>query len=139
MEVDVEPNELLINVLREKFKVKSIKYGCGIGECGSCTVLLDDKPVVSCLLLAVDVNNRSVKTIEAFENDLVMKNIWEILLNNNSVQCGFCIPSIALVIRSLLIENIDSLDKAREYLKGNLCRCTGYVSIIESISGVLEK
>lgn len=90
-------------------------------------------------MLAIDVNGRSVKTIEAFENDLVMKNIQEILLKNSSVQCGFCIPSIALVIRKILVDEVKDLNIAIEYLKGNLCRCTGYVSIIESLKEIFER
>lgn len=138
VEIDVKPNELLLNVLRDRFKIKSVKYGCGIGECGLCTVLLDNNPVPSCLILAVDVNGRDVKTIEAFENDSVMNMIQRIVLENSSVQCGFCTPSIILVIRRMIDENVDSLDKAREYLKGNLCRCTGYISILNSLIEIIK-
>lgn len=135
----MKPNELLINILRDRFRINSVKYGCGIGECGLCTVLVDNQPVPSCLVLAIDVNGRDVKTLEAYENDIVMKNIQKILLENSSVQCGYCTPSIVLVIRRIIEESIRDMDKAKEYLRGNLCRCTGYIAILDSIDKIMEK
>lgn len=139
MVVDVEPQELLINVLR-KLGIKSIKYGCGIGECGACTVLVDNEPVLSCLTLAVDVNGKEVVTVEGLVKNGVLDPVQKILLQNNAIQCGFCTPGFILMLKKLLEENpYPSMEEAKEYLRGNLCRCTGYINILQSLKQLVKK
>jgi len=136
--VEVEPNELLLNVLRDKLGVKAPKYSCGIGECGACTVLLDGEPVLSCLTLAVDANGREVTTasgIKGEEAEMLMKAFAE----EGAVQCGFCTPGMFVMSYALLHEKKrPTEDEIREYLRGNLCRCTGYVNIVRGIEKVVE-
>jgi len=131
---DVEPNQLLLNLLREKLYLTGTKYGCGIGECGACTVLLEGEPVLSCLTLAVDVDGREVKTIEGVAKGDNLDVVQEAYLEEAAVQCGFCTPGFILTTEALLRENPDpSEEEIREYLKGNFCRCTGYVNIIKAV------
>lgn len=131
--VDVEPNELLLNVLREKLGVKSPKYSCGIGECGACTVLLNGEPVLSCLTLAVDANGKEVITASGIEesySSLITKAFAE----EGAVQCGYCSPGIAVMSYLLLQEKKKpSEEEVREFMRGNLCRCTGYVNIVKAV------
>ncbi len=133
VEVDVEPNELLINVLRDKLGVTSVKYGCGIGECGACTVLVDGEPVLPCLTLAVDVNGRDVVTVEGLSGR-VYEVLKKALLEEGAIQCGYCTPGFIVMAYKLLKEKpCLTIDDAREFLRGNLCRCTGYVNILKAI------
>jgi len=134
VDIDVEPNELLINVLREKLELTGTKYGCGIGECGACTVLVDGEPVLSCLLLAVDVNGKEVITIEGLDRDQGLNTIQKAFLEEGAIQCGYCIPGFILVAKKLLDENPNpSIEEIIDYIRGNLCRCTGYVNILRAI------
>ncbi len=138
VEVDVKPNELLINVLRDKLGLTGTKYGCGIGECGACTVLLDGEPVLSCLVLAVDVNGREVTTIEGLSKDHELDIVQRAFLEENAVQCGYCIPGFAIMAKKLMEEIREpSIDDIREYLRGNMCRCTGYINILRAIEKAL--
>ena len=134
MDIDVEPNELLINVLREKLGLTGTKYGCGIGECGACTVLVNGEPVLSCLLLAVDVNGKEVITIEGLDRDQGLNIIQGAFLEEGAIQCGYCIPGFILVAKKLLDENPNpSIEEIMDHIRGNLCRCTGYVNILRAI------
>lgn len=134
VDIDVEPNELLINVLREKLGLTGTKYGCGIGECGACTVLVDGEPVLSCLLLAVDVNGKEVITIEGLDRDQGLNTIQKAFLEEGAIQCGYCIPGFILVAKKLLDENPNpNIEEIIDYIRGNLCRCTGYVNILRAI------
>ena len=134
VKVYVEPNELLINVLRDKLGLTGAKYGCGIGECGACTVLLDGEPVLACLTLAMEVEGREVTTIEGLAKDTELDAIQKAFLEEAAVQCGFCTPGFILTAKALLKENPSpSEEEIKEYLRGNLCRCTGYVNIIKAI------
>ncbi|HDJ83646.1 MAG TPA: (2Fe-2S)-binding protein [Desulfurococcaceae archaeon] len=140
VEVDVEPNELLLNVLREKFGFTGAKYGCGIGECGACTVLVDGEPVLSCLTLAVDVDGRDVVTIEGLAKDYELHVLQKAFLEHGAVQCGYCTPGFILTAKRLLEENLDATEEEiREYIRGNLCRCTGYVNIVRAIKAAAEE
>ena len=137
---DVEPNQLLLNLLRENLYLTGTKYGCGIGECGACTVLVDGEPVLSCLTLAVDVDGREVETIEGLAKGDDLDVVQEAYLEEGAVQCGFCTPGFIMTTRALLKENPDPTEEEiREYLKGNLCRCTGYVNIIKAVKRASEK
>lgn len=134
MRVQVEPNELLLNLLREKLHLTGTKYGCGIGECGACTVLLDGEPVLSCLILAAEINGREVTTIEGLGRDDELDKVQEAFIEEGAVQCGFCTPGFIITAKSLLMEkHRPSEEEVREYIKGNLCRCTGYVNIVRAI------
>lgn len=137
--VQVEPNELLINLLREKLNLTGTKYGCGIGECGACTVLLDGEPVLSCLVLAADVDGREVTTIEGLDKGGELDEVQKAFIEEGAIQCGFCTPGFILTAKSLLAENPNpSEEEVREYIKGNLCRCTGYVNIVKAILRAAE-
>ena len=131
---DVIPSKLLLNLLRENLYLTGTKYGCGIGECGSCTVLLDEKPILSCMTLAVDCDGMNVETIEGLSDYSELHIIQESYLDEGAVQCGFCTPSFIITTKALLDENPSpSETEIREYLKGNICRCTGYVNIVKAV------
>jgi len=131
---DVPPNTLLLNLLRERLDLTGSKYGCGIGECGACTVLLDGEPVLGCMTLAVDCDGRNVETIEGLGDGDGLHPIQEAYLEEGAVQCGFCTPGFIMATKALLSENPDpSETEIREYLKGNVCRCTGYVNIVKAV------
>ena len=137
---EVEPNELLINLLREGLHLTGTKYGCGVGMCGACTVLLNGEPVLACLTLAVDVAGGEIETIEGVAEDGKPDALQEAFLEEGAVQCGFCTPGFIMTAEALLRENPSpSEDEVREYLKGNYCRCTGYVNIIKAIQVAAEK
>jgi len=138
VEADVEPNELLINVLREKFGLTGMKYGCGIGECGACTVLVDGKPVLSCLTLAVDVNGREVTTVEGLTREGGLTPIQRALMEEGAIQCGYCTPGFVMVGEYLYRKGRKySEEEIRSLIRGNLCRCTGYVNIVKAFKKAL--
>ncbi len=140
VEVDVEPNTLLLNLLREHLHLTGAKYGCGIGECGACTVLVDGEPILSCLTLAVEVDGREVITIEGLAKDGELHPLQRAFLEEGAVQCGFCTPGMILAAKALLEENPNpSEEEIREHLKGNLCRCTGYVNIVKAVKRAAEE
>jgi xanthine dehydrogenase small subunit len=130
----VEEQELLLHALRERFSLKSVKEGCGIGECGTCTVLIDDEPHYACLTLASKVDGHDVKTVEFLGDVGVLHPLQEAFIKYGAVQCGFCTPGMLLSAYSLLLKNKEP-DKAtiKEAISGNLCRCTGYLQIEEAI------
>ena len=136
-ELAVAPNELLLNVLREQLSLTGTKYGCGIGECGACTVLLNGRPVLSCLVLAVAADGGEVVTVEGLVRpDGSLDPVQEAFLDHGAYQCGFCTPGFVMIARALLNENPTPTEhEIREYIKGNLCRCTGYTSIVRAIKG----
>lgn len=136
----VEPNETLLNVLRGRFHFTGAKYGCGIGECGACTVLLDGKPVLSCQLLAATCDGKRVGTIEGLANGKEDHPMQEAFVDEGAVQCGFCTPG--MVISSVaLVEEIPepSTGEIKEALRGNFCRCTGYENIIRAVKSGARK
>jgi len=131
--MEVEPNELLLNVLREKLGLTGAKYVCGIGECGACTVLVNGEPVLSCLTLAADVDGKEVTTIEGLAKDGELTVVQRAFIEEGAVQCGYCTPGFIIMIEKLLQENPDpSEQEIREFVRGNLCRCTGYVNIVKA-------
>ncbi len=139
VEVDVKPNELLLNVLREKFHLTGTKYSCGLGECGACTVLVDGEPVLACLTLAVDVDGKEVVTIEGLAKNGELDPIQRAFAEEGAIQCGFCTPGFIIITKALLSENPNPTEEEiREYIRGNLCRCTGYVNIIKAIKRASE-
>jgi carbon-monoxide dehydrogenase small subunit len=135
----IEVNTLLINLIRDNFNLTGTKYACGIGECGACTVLMDGKPILSCLTLAVDADGKSIVTIEGL-NDEISRTLRESFLEEGAVQCGFCTPGFLIVSSYLLKEKpMPTEEEIRQYIKGNLCRCTGYIGIIRGIKKAAER
>ncbi len=133
-EVLVRPNDLLLNVIREHEKLTGTKYGCGIGECGACVVHIDGQPILSCLELAVSADGRDIITVEGLARDLELDPVQEAFLDNGAVQCGFCTPGMIMMGRALLNENSKPSEAdVRDYMRGILCRCTGYASIVRSV------
>ena len=131
---EVDDNELLLTTLRERFSLTSVKEGCSIGECGVCTVLIDDEPHYACLTLATKIESRDVKTVEFLGDEQMLHPLQESFITHGAVQCGFCTPAMLLVGYSLLIKKKKpSVENIREALSGNLCRCTGYIQIVEAI------
>ncbi len=131
--LDVEPWEILLDVLRERLGVKSPKVGCERGECGACTVLLDGLPVRSCLILAVEADGRGVVTVEGLNHGGLSK-LQQSFVEHNSFQCGYCAPGIVVAATELLQRN-PAPDRAavQEALDGHLCRCTGYTPILDAV------
>ncbi len=133
-EIEVAPNELLLNVLRERELLTGTKYGCGIGECGACTVHIDGEPILSCLQLAVSVEGKSVVTIEGIAKGNELDPLQKSFLDHGAVQCGFCTPGMVMMGRSLLDENPEPTEhEVRDHMRGHLCRCTGYAAIVEAV------
>jgi len=139
--LDVAPNELLLNVLRERLELTGPKYGCGIGECGACTVLLNDVPALSCLVLAVSADGARIRTVEGLAGDGGrLDPIQEAFIEENAFQCGFCTPGMLVMTKRLLSEIPQPTeDEIRDYLKGNQCRCTGYASIVRAVKRAATK
>ena len=137
---DVEPNTLLLSLIRENMLLTGTKYGCGVGECGACTVLLDGESVLACMILAVDVDGRNIETIEGLGEYDSLNPIQETFLEEGAVQCGFCTPGFIMSTKALLSEKPQPTEtEIREYLKGNMCRCTGYVNIVKAVQSAAAK
>ncbi|MDD3653020.1 MAG: (2Fe-2S)-binding protein [Desulfotomaculaceae bacterium] len=130
----VKANTTLANFLREELDLTGTKKGCELGDCGSCTVLLDDKPVDSCLVLAVEADGRNITTIEGLAQNEKLDKLQESFVNNAAVQCGYCTPGMIMSAKALLNRNPHpSEQEVREAIAGNLCRCTGYVNIVKAV------
>jgi aerobic carbon-monoxide dehydrogenase small subunit len=144
VEAVVEPNRTLLQLLREDLGLTGTKHGCGIGDCGACTVILDGKPVNSCLVLAVQAQGREVLTIEGLAENGKLHPIQQAFVDKGAIQCGFCSPGMILAAKALLEENPKPTElEIRTAISGNLCRCTGYQKIVEAIQeaagSLLEK
>lgn len=133
-ELSVQPWETLLDVIREHLGLTGTKEGCGLGECGACTIIMDGKTVNSCLVLAVEADNRVITTIEGLANGDELHPIQEAFIKCGGLQCGFCPPGMIMSTKALL-ENNPSPDEEeiRKAITGNFCRCTGYTKIIESV------
>lgn len=133
-EVEVSAEATLLEVLREELGLTGTKEGCGIGECGACTVLLDGRPVYACLLLAPQADGRRVETVEGLGSREDPHPLQRAFVETGAVQCGFCIPGVLMAAEALLREDSrPSRQRIREALAGNLCRCTGYWPLIEAV------
>ena len=133
-EVLVDPNQTLLRMLREDLSLTGTKYGCGEGDCGSCTVLLDDKPVNSCLVLAAQVDGHRVATIEGLADGDKLHPLQASFIGKGAIQCGFCTPGMILSAKALLEQQPEPSElEVRTAISGNLCRCTGYQKIVEAI------
>jgi len=133
----IEPNLRLLDLLREELCLTGTKEGCGIGECGACTVILDGRAVNSCLILAGQCEGRDVTTIEGVTPESGLNPLQEAFLDHGAVQCGFCTPGMIMSAKALLDHNPAPTEaEIREAISGNLCRCTGYTQIVEAIQAV---
>ncbi len=135
--LEVPSNMTLLQMLREKLGLTGTKNGCSAGECGACTVILNGEPVNSCMVLAVECQGADVLTVEGLAKDGRLDPIQEAIVEHGGVQCGFCTPGVLMSARALLDRNPHPSERdIREALVGNLCRCTGYLSIVEAVKEV---
>ncbi len=139
-EVMIKPSETLLEVLRNKLGLTGAKHACDTGKCGACTVLIDGKPVRSCLTLAISVRDREITTIEGLAKGEELHPLQRAFIEHGAVQCGFCTPGMILFTKSFLEENPEPQDEEiRKALSANICRCTGYVKIIEAIQAAAKE
>lgn len=130
----------LLEVLREEACLTGTKHGCELGECGACTVLVDGLPVLSCLTLAADMEGRSIETVEGLASGTTLHPLQEAFADFSGSQCGYCTPGMLMSLSALLRENDNpTRDEINEQIGGNLCRCTGYVKILESVEWAAAK
>ena len=133
-ELSVQPWEVLLEVIRDNLGLTGTKEGCGLGECGACTVIMDSKAVNSCLVLAVETDGKQITTIEGLADDDKLHPVQAAFIEHGGLQCGFCTPGMIMSAKALLDENpTPSEEEIRKGIAGNFCRCTGYTKIIESI------
>jgi carbon-monoxide dehydrogenase small subunit len=138
--VNVHPHVTLLHLLREELLLSGTKEGCGMGQCGACTVLLDGRAVNACLVLAADVHGKEVRTIEGLAKDGELHPLQKAFIDGHALQCGFCTPGMIMVAMSLLREKPHpTVDEIKEAIKGNICRCTGYTKILEAIQKYAEE
>ncbi len=138
--LEVEANLTLVEFLREKLGLTGTKVGCGVGECGACTVIMNGEAVNACLILAVQAEGAEIVTVEGLERDGRMDPLQESFIRHGAVQCGFCTPGMLLSARALLARNpTPTEDEIRTAISGNLCRCTGYQQIVDAIGAVARK
>ena len=138
-DVVVSPNETLVEVLRDRLELTGTKMGCGEGACGTCTVLLDGKPVRSCLTLAVEVQGQEIVTIEGLAVGAELHPVQVAFMEHGAIQCGFCTPGMILTGKALLDENLHPTEEeVRRAISGVVCRCTGYAKIVEAIMAAAD-
>jgi carbon-monoxide dehydrogenase small subunit len=131
--MDVNAGETLLELLR-RLGMKSVKFACGTGNCGACTVLLDGRPVMSCIMLAPQVNGRAVVTVEGLARAGKLHPLQQAFIDHGAPQCGFCTPGMLMAAAGLLAENPDpTREEVREAISGNICRCSGYVAVVDAI------
>ena len=140
VELQIEPGTTLQQLLHDTLGMTGTKEGCGAGLCGCCTVMVDDMAVKSCLILALQVRGRSVKTIEGLAQEEVLDPVQEAFIENGAIQCGYCSAGMIMSSKALLQENSHpSESQVRHALSGNLCRCTGYHKIVKAVLSTEEK
>ncbi|MEM2958558.1 MAG: (2Fe-2S)-binding protein [Candidatus Jordarchaeaceae archaeon] len=133
IKIELNPNETLLNCLRQKFGMTSVKKGCELGECGACTVLVNGSPLRSCLMLAIQAEGCEVTTVEGL-SEIELHPIQKAFIEKNAYQCGYCTPGMILATKALLDRTpFPTPEKIKEWLEGHLCRCTGYEQIIEAV------
>ena len=139
-EVAVKSNDTLLEVLRENLGLVGTKEGCGVGECGACTVLMNGRPVLSCLILALDAVGSVITTIEGLSQGEDLDPVQRLFVEHGAVQCGYCTPGMILTAKELLSrEQRPTQEQIKQAISGNFCRCTGYVKIIEAIEAASHK
>ena len=140
VEIAVEPQQTLLDVLRDTLGLMGTKEACGTGDCGACTVLVGGEPVCSCLLLAVEAEGQEVTTVEGLATDGELHPVQRAFIEHGALQCGFCTPGMLLSTVALLARNArPTEDEIREALAGNLCRCTGYDKIVRAVRAAAEE
>ena len=140
VEVDVKPNETLLDVIRNKLHLTGPKEGCGNGECGACTIIYNGRPVNSCLVLAPEADGAEILTVEGLSKNGKLHPIQEAFIEESAVQCGFCTPGFIMSAKSLLDRNPNpAKEDIVEAFAGNLCRCTGYEPIIKAVQRVAKE
>lgn len=136
-EIAVKANDTLLEVLREKLGLIGTKEGCSVGECGACTVLMNGRPILSCLTLALDAAGSNITTIEGLSQGDTLHPLQQAFVDHGAVQCGFCTPGMILTAKELLERKTGpSIQETKQAISGNFCRCTGYTKIIEAIQSV---
>jgi len=138
MSADVPPYKRALDFLRDDLRLMSVKEGCGEGECGACTIIVDGKNIPSCLMLAVELDGKDVWTLEGLveKGDTIIQDAF---IRKGAIQCGFCTPGFIMSVKALLNENPDPTDEEiKEALEGNLCRCTGYLKIVEAVKEAVK-
>ena len=136
----IDDADTLLEVLRDRFKLWSVREGCGVGACGTCTVLLDGQPVSSCFLLAARAAGHEITTLEGLSDGETLHPIQAAFVEERALQCAYCTPGFVLSVKALLEENPNPSDQAvREYLAGNLCCCAGYADILRAVRAAQEK
>lgn len=139
-DLDVAPLARLLDVLRAELGLTGTKDGCGEGECGACTVLLDGTPVASCLVPACHANGRSIVTVEGVASDGMHSAVQDAMIRHGAVQCGFCTPGIVVLATAAMArEPYADRERVRELLAGNLCRCTGYQFVVDAVADAIAK
>lgn len=138
-DIDIEPNRLLLQALREDIGLTGTKEGCSIGVCGACSVIVDGRLVSSCLTLAIACQGKEIATIEGLAKDGKLHPLQQAFIEYGGFQCGICTPGQIMSAKALLDQNPDpSEEEAKEWMSGNLCRCTGYYKILQSIMAVVH-
>jgi aerobic carbon-monoxide dehydrogenase small subunit len=138
-QVRIEPHRTLLEVLREELFLTGAKEGCGMGDCGACTVIVDGKPILSCITLAVEAAGKEVTTIEGLSREGALHPLQEAFMKHGAIQCGFCTPGMIMTSKVLLEELEHPTEgEIRKTMAGNLCRCTGYAKIVKAIQSVAE-
>ena len=139
-ELAVEPSQILADLLRDRLNLLGVKKGCGLGECGACTILLDGKPVSSCIMLAIEAHGREIVTIEGLETENGLHPIQQAFVEKGAIQCGFCTAGMEMSALNLLSKNTSPTEEEiRRAISGNLCRCTGYYQIVDAIEDAAQR
>jgi carbon-monoxide dehydrogenase small subunit len=138
--LEIAPQRTLLEVIRDDLQLTGTKCGCEDGTCGACTVILDGKPVRSCLVLAAEADGKEILTIEGLSSGEELHPLQEAFVNYGAIQCGFCTPGMILTAKALLDTNPNPSDEEiRKAILGNLCRCTGYTKIVEAIAATAQR
>jgi len=140
--IEIDVRQSLLEVLRERLGLTGVKQGCAVGECGACTVLIDDEPIDSCIFLAAWADGRSIRTVEGESRDGNLSEIQEAFVDHGAVQCGICTPGFVMAATALVEKTrrgVLTREQIRQGLAGNLCRCTGYDTIVTAVEKTIAK